>query len=65
MHMLHQALNECYFLVHHGHCLLIISGDDFDIIQQEIILMQDCKHQNIVQYLGSYLRYQFIGFVLR
>jgi len=34
----------------------IDAGDDFDIIQQEIILMQDCKHQNIVQYLGSYLR---------
>eukprot|EP00794_Sanderia_malayensis_P017320 gene17320-19053_t len=34
----------------------IDAGDDFDIIQQEIILMQDCKHHNIVQYLGSYLR---------
>ncbi|XP_065051821.1 mitogen-activated protein kinase kinase kinase kinase 5-like [Rhopilema esculentum] len=34
----------------------IDAGDDFDIIQQEIVLMQDCKHHNIVQYLGSYLR---------
>ncbi|KAF6026806.1 MAP4K1 [Bugula neritina] len=31
-------------------------GDDFAIIQQEIIMMKDCKHSNIVQYLGSYLR---------
>lgn len=31
-------------------------GDDFDIIQQEITIMQQCKHQNIVQYFGSYLR---------
>ncbi|XP_067939192.1 mitogen-activated protein kinase kinase kinase kinase 5-like isoform X2 [Watersipora subatra] len=31
-------------------------GDDFAIIQQEIIMMKDCRHQNIVQYLGSYLR---------
>ena len=35
----------------------LVLGDDFDIIQQEIVLMQDCKHNNIVQYLGSYLRY--------
>ena len=31
-------------------------GDDFAIIQQEIIMMKDCKQENIVQYLGSYLR---------
>ena len=31
-------------------------GDDFDIIQQEILMMQDCKHPNIVQYIGSYFR---------
>ncbi|XP_057303544.1 mitogen-activated protein kinase kinase kinase kinase 3-like isoform X2 [Hydractinia symbiolongicarpus] len=31
-------------------------GDDFDVIQQEICIMQDCKHANIVQYFGSYLR---------
>lgn len=33
-------------------------GDDFDIIQQEILLMQGCKHENIVRYIGSYLRKQ-------
>nr|CAB3263631.1 mitogen-activated protein kinase kinase kinase kinase 5 [Phallusia mammillata] len=32
------------------------SGDDFSIIQQEIIMMKDCKHLNIVAYYGSYLR---------
>jgi len=31
-------------------------GDDFAIIQQEIIMMKDCKHENIVAYFGSYLR---------
>ncbi|XP_070576660.1 mitogen-activated protein kinase kinase kinase kinase 3-like isoform X2 [Ptychodera flava] len=31
-------------------------GDDFSIIQQEILMMRDCKHPNIVAYFGSYLR---------
>ncbi|XP_066282964.1 mitogen-activated protein kinase kinase kinase kinase 3-like isoform X8 [Branchiostoma lanceolatum] len=31
-------------------------GDDFAIIQQEIIMMKECKHVNIVAYFGSYLR---------
>ncbi|XP_071963703.1 mitogen-activated protein kinase kinase kinase kinase 5-like [Antedon mediterranea] len=31
-------------------------GDDFTIIQQEILMMKDCKHENIVGYFGSYLR---------
>ena len=31
-------------------------GDDFGIIQQEILMMKDCKHPNIVEYFGSYLR---------
>ncbi|KAK9510510.1 hypothetical protein O3M35_005281 [Rhynocoris fuscipes] len=31
-------------------------GDDFGIIQQEILMMKDCKHQNIIAYFGSYLR---------
>ena len=31
-------------------------GDDFAIIQQEIVMMKDCKHRNIVAYFGSYLR---------
>lgn len=33
-----------------------ISGDDFTIIQQEILMMKDCRHANIVGYFGSYLR---------
>jgi len=32
-------------------------GDDFTVIQQEILMMRDCRHENIVAYLGSYLRY--------
>ncbi|XP_064622128.1 mitogen-activated protein kinase kinase kinase kinase 5-like isoform X3 [Lineus longissimus] len=31
-------------------------GDDFSIIQQEILMMKDCKNPNIVRYFGSYLR---------
>ncbi|XP_043219948.1 mitogen-activated protein kinase kinase kinase kinase 5-like isoform X2 [Amphibalanus amphitrite] len=30
--------------------------DDFGIIQQEIVMMKDCRHANIVAYFGSYLR---------
>lgn len=32
-------------------------GDDFELIQQEIAMMQHCQHPNIIQYMGSYLRY--------
>ncbi|XP_058806140.1 mitogen-activated protein kinase kinase kinase kinase 5-like isoform X9 [Phymastichus coffea] len=31
-------------------------GDDFAIIQQEILMMKDCRHSNIIAYYGSYLR---------
>ncbi|XP_072360316.1 mitogen-activated protein kinase kinase kinase kinase 3-like isoform X8 [Scyliorhinus torazame] len=31
-------------------------GEDFAIVQQEIVMMKDCKHSNIVAYFGSYLR---------
>ncbi|KAK2554242.1 Mitogen-activated protein kinase kinase kinase kinase 5 [Acropora cervicornis] len=31
-------------------------GDDFELIQQEIAMMQQCQHPNIIQYIGSYLR---------
>ncbi|XP_069049353.1 mitogen-activated protein kinase kinase kinase kinase 5 isoform X1 [Lepisosteus oculatus] len=30
-------------------------GDDFSIIQQEIFMVKECTHQNIVAYFGSYL----------
>lgn len=35
---------------------LNIIGDDFAIIQQEILMMKDCRHSNIIAYYGSYLR---------
>jgi hypothetical protein len=38
-------------------CLLCVLGEDFAVVQQEIIMMKDCKHPNIVAYFGSYLRY--------
>ncbi|KAJ7380395.1 Mitogen-activated protein kinase kinase kinase kinase 1 [Desmophyllum pertusum] len=30
--------------------------DDFELIQQEIAMMQNCQHPNIIQYMGSYMR---------
>lgn len=35
---------------------LNVLGDDFAIIQQEILMMKDCRHPNIIAYYGSYLR---------
>lgn len=31
-------------------------GDNFSIIQQEILMMKNCQHPNIVAFYGSYLR---------
>ncbi|KAM4603436.1 mitogen-activated protein kinase kinase kinase kinase 3 [Polymixia lowei] len=31
-------------------------GEDFAVVQQEIVMMKDCRHTNIVAYFGSYLR---------
>ena len=33
-------------------------GDDFALIKQEIDMLKDSEHFNIVKYLGSYLRGQ-------
>ena len=38
----------------------LLKGEDFDIIQQEILILSECKHKNIVGYLGSYLRCAFV-----
>lgn len=37
-------------------CVCFTPGEDFAVVQQEIIMMKDCKHSNIVAYFGSYLR---------
>lgn len=34
----------------------IEQGDDIQVIQQEIVMMRDCRHPNIIAYFGSYLR---------
>jgi serine/threonine protein kinase len=31
-------------------------GDNFSLIQQEIVVLRDCSHPNIIAYFGSYLR---------
>uniref|UniRef100_A0A674AU34 Mitogen-activated protein kinase kinase kinase kinase n=1 Tax=Salmo trutta TaxID=8032 RepID=A0A674AU34_SALTR len=33
----------------------LLPGDDFSIIQQEIFMVKECMHHNIVAYFGSYL----------
>ncbi|XP_060549820.1 mitogen-activated protein kinase kinase kinase kinase 5 [Pantherophis guttatus] len=33
-------------------------GDDFSLIQQEIYMVKECKHCNIVAYFGSYLSHE-------
>lgn len=35
--------------------LPLFPGDDFSIIQQEIFMVKECMHHNIVAYFGSYL----------
>jgi len=37
--------------------LFFFVDDDFTVIQQEILMLRDCRHENIVAYLGSYLRW--------
>ncbi|CAJ0581963.1 unnamed protein product, partial [Mesorhabditis spiculigera] len=32
------------------------AGDNFSVIQQEIMMIRDCIHPNIIAYYGSYLR---------
>uniref|UniRef100_A0A4W5M7I0 Mitogen-activated protein kinase kinase kinase kinase 3 n=1 Tax=Hucho hucho TaxID=62062 RepID=A0A4W5M7I0_9TELE len=38
------------------HVCRLSTGEDFVVVQQEIVMMKDCKHSNIVAYFGSYLR---------
>ena len=45
------SLSVFIVLVH-----VVGSGDDFTIIQQEILMMRDCRHENVVAYYGTYLR---------
>ncbi|KOX69619.1 Mitogen-activated protein kinase kinase kinase kinase 3 [Melipona quadrifasciata] len=40
----------------YGDVYKVRKRDDFAIIQQEILMMKDCRHPNIIAYYGSYLR---------
>lgn len=48
----------CEFVSPHllSHVCRLSTGEDFVVVQQEIVMMKDCKHSNIVAYFGSYLR---------
>jgi len=35
--------------------MILFIGDEFAVIQKEILMLRDCRHENIVAYLGSYL----------
>lgn len=48
------------FTIYDDSLICLILGDDFSIVQQEIYMLKDCKHHNIIAYYGSYLRYFFI-----
>uniref|UniRef100_A0A674CYH1 Mitogen-activated protein kinase kinase kinase kinase n=1 Tax=Salmo trutta TaxID=8032 RepID=A0A674CYH1_SALTR len=37
-------------------CSSLFSGDDISSIQQEITMIKECTHKNIVAYFGSYFR---------
>uniref|UniRef100_A0A8C9U5K2 Mitogen-activated protein kinase kinase kinase kinase 2 n=1 Tax=Scleropages formosus TaxID=113540 RepID=A0A8C9U5K2_SCLFO len=39
-----------------NHVMTHLLGDDITSIQQEITMMKECKHKNIVAYFGSYHR---------
>lgn len=46
------------FSIHSFSCSLTpYLGDDITSIQQEITMMKECKHKNIVAYYGTYHRY--------
>ena len=51
----HYLLMSCKFLFN-DNCTCALIGDDFALIQQEILMMKDCRHPNIIAYYGSYLR---------
>uniref|UniRef100_A0AAX7V582 Non-specific serine/threonine protein kinase n=1 Tax=Astatotilapia calliptera TaxID=8154 RepID=A0AAX7V582_ASTCA len=44
------------FIVSKPSLCCLCSGDDITPIQQEITMMKECKHKNIVAYFGSYHR---------
>ena len=45
-----ELMEVCY------HGIIFPKGEDFNIIQQEIAILSECKSPNIVGYYGSYLR---------
>lgn len=38
------------------HNALCSPGDDISSLQQEITILRECRHPNVVAYIGSYLR---------
>ncbi|CAD5224668.1 unnamed protein product [Bursaphelenchus okinawaensis] len=42
----------------------IEAGDNFSVIQQEIVVLRECVHPNIISYYGSYLRRERLWIVM-
>ncbi|CAD5231812.1 unnamed protein product [Bursaphelenchus xylophilus] len=42
----------------------IEAGDNFSVIQQEIFVLRECVHPNIISYYGSYLRRERLWIVM-
>lgn len=40
------------------------AGDNFAAIQQEILVLMDCRHSNIITYFGSYLKRNCLWIVM-
>ena len=56
VHCCFELLGICFMIFICVGVCVCNTGEDFNIIQQEIAILSDCKHSNIVGYLGSYLR---------
>uniref|UniRef100_A0AAZ3QA72 Non-specific serine/threonine protein kinase n=1 Tax=Oncorhynchus tshawytscha TaxID=74940 RepID=A0AAZ3QA72_ONCTS len=49
------SLSVCFSTSDLAAFVSLLPGDDFSIIQQEIFMVKECMHHNIVAYFGSYL----------
>lgn len=52
-------INPCFYRTRELAAVKIVkleSGDNFAVIQQEILLLRECVHPNIISYYASYIR---------
>lgn len=56
MLILHIGTESRLFVPPPPHNALCSPGDDISSLQQEITILRECRHPNVVAYIGSYLR---------